>query len=107
MCFFFTKLSQKKKKSKMEDHKRKRKPDSNIEEETKGYFDLDTSPLINLVSKSLRKKFPKLDKIVLDKTLTKTFKLAQTNLIEEYCPAVPKDQGVKLKLHHQIHFQYE
>jgi ATP-dependent Lon protease len=81
----------------MEDHKRKRKPDSNIEEETEGYFDLDTSPLINLVSKSLRKKFPKLDKIVLDKTLTKTFKLAQTNLIEEYCPAVPKDQGVKLK----------
>ncbi len=63
--------------------------DSEIEE---NYFVLDKNPLISFVSKSLRKKFPKLDEILLDKTLKNTFDKVETGFIEQYCEAIPNDK---------------
>lgn len=66
----------------------------NIEE----YFDTNAGPLVAIITKRLKAKFPDLEPDDLKKAVEKALKKAKNDLVDEYCGAVPKDASWKAEL---------
>lgn len=62
------------------------------------YFDIDRSPLIAVIAKKLKDKFPDLDDKDLRTAISKSIDNARADLVEEYCGAIPKDASWKAEL---------
>jgi ATP-dependent Lon protease len=61
------------------------------------YFDLDRDPLIRMVTKRLREKFPDISELELKEAVENAIKKAD-ELTGEYCGAIPKDVSWKIGL---------
>lgn len=64
--------------------------------DTENYFELDKGPLISSLLNKLRAKFPGTDDGILRKSIASALKKTQTDLVDEYCGAVPTDTSWKV-----------
>lgn len=62
------------------------------------YFDIDKNPLIGIITKRLKDKFPDLSTEDLNEAVKNSLKKANSDLVEEYCGAIPKDSSWKAEL---------
>lgn len=69
--------------------------DSNSEE----YFDADTNPLMTIIAKRLKDKFPDLPEDGVNAAIERALKRARADLVDEYCEFEPKDTSWKMDLH--------
>jgi Holliday junction resolvasome RuvABC ATP-dependent DNA helicase subunit len=72
--------------------------DDTFDPDKDGYFRVTTEPLIAIITKKLKDKFPDLEKDDLNAAVKKALAKAKADLVEEYCGVVPKDASWKAEL---------
>lgn len=62
------------------------------------YFEIYANPLVGIIAKHLKAKFPDLEEDDLNSAIKRALNRAKSDLVDEYCGAVPKDTSWKAEL---------